>query len=176
MEAFTAKELFAQIKSDVRTHLKQANPRFLSAIGLCLFNPSFQMLFLYRWGHFFYCKKIPFRMVCEWLECIFFSCYINSEAEIGKNFIIAHPIGIVIGAAKIGNDVTIWQNVTIGSTGKTGRGMEYPVVGDKVRIFSHAVVVGKITIGAGATIGALSFVNKDVPAAATAVSGKKCIY
>ena len=107
--------------------------------------------------------------LCQWFQVVFFSSVIGRQAEIGKNFRIAHPIGIVIGQARIGNDVTIWQNVAIGATGTDEGVKQYPAIGNHVKLYAGAIVIGGITVGSGATVGALSLVKNDVPAQALAV-------
>jgi serine O-acetyltransferase len=79
---------------------------------------------------------------------------------------LPHPVGIVVGrGVVIGQDVTLYQNVTLGQPNETAG---YPTVGDGVIIYPNAVLIGNITIGAGAVIGANSFVNKDIPPGAVA--------
>ena len=95
-------------------------------------------------------------------------CAISSTARIGRRLSLPHPIGIVIGNnAVVGNDVTLYQNVTLGSHGKPGAGQAFPIILDRVRIYAGAVVIGGVTIGEGATIGANSVVLNDVPAGET---------
>jgi serine acetyltransferase len=76
-----------------------------------------------------------------------------------------HPLGIVIGRyVEIGWHCMIYQNVTIGAKSeKDGRDKKYPKIGNNVCIFAHVVIIGDITIGDNAVIGANTFVNKDVP-------------
>ena len=111
----------------------------------------------------------------EWLENVLFGCLIAFQAEIGRHFRIAHPIGIVIGLAKIGDNVAIWQNVTIGAIGRAGEKKSCPVIDDNVKIFASAVVAGGIRIGEGSTIGALAFINRDVPPHSLALT-ERTIY
>ena len=111
----------------------------------------------------------------EWLEIVLFGCLIAFQAEIGKQFRIAHPIGIVIGLAKIGDNVAIWQNVTIGAIGRVGENKSWPVIDDNVRIFASAVVAGGIRIGEGSTIGTLAFINRDIPPHSLALT-ERTIY
>lgn len=93
-----------------------------------------------------------------------FSCYINPKAKYGKDIRFPHPVGIVIGeGCNIGNNVTIFQNVTLGAArlgeGKEGR---YPNIEDDVTIFAGVVVIGNVIIGKGSTIGANSVVTSSV--------------
>lgn len=94
---------------------------------------------------------------------------IHPAATIGDGLFIDHGNGIVIGeTAEIGNNVTIYQGVTLGGTGK-GCGKRHPTIGDNVMISSGAIILGPVKIGAGSKVGAGSVVLKDVPANSTVV-------
>ena len=94
---------------------------------------------------------------------------IHPAAEIGSGFFIDHGMGVVIGeTAQIGNDVTLYQGVTLGGTG-FATGKRHPTVEDNVTIGSGAKLLGPITIGHGAKIGANSVVITDVPPNSTVV-------
>ena len=94
---------------------------------------------------------------------------IHPGAQIGERFFIDHGEGVVIGETTIiGNDVLIYQQVTLGGTGNE-HGKRHPTIGNNVIIGAGAKVLGNITIGDGAQIGAGAVVLKDVPAGATAV-------
>jgi serine O-acetyltransferase len=94
---------------------------------------------------------------------------IHPSANIGQGLFIDHGAGVVIGeTADIGNDVTLYQGVTLGGTG-FATGKRHPTVQDNVTIGSGAKLLGPITIGHGAKIGANSVVITDVPANSTVV-------
>ena len=94
---------------------------------------------------------------------------IHPAAKIGNDFFIDHGAGVVIGeTAEIGSGVTIYQGVTLGGTG-FARGKRHPTVEDDVTIGSGAKLLGPITVGHGAKIGANTVVIKDVPANSTVV-------
>lgn len=98
------------------------------------------------------------------------SCDISPKAVVGRNLMLTHPLCVVIGeGVVIGDNVKIWQQVTLGSHGKAGQGMSYPVIKDSVKIFVGSTVIGGVTVGCNATIGAHSLVLTDVPAGKTAV-------
>lgn len=81
-----------------------------------------------------------------------------------------HPIGIVInGNAKIGNNCTIWQNVTIGESCSPHKEYGCPTIGDNVQVFANSVIIGKVNIGSNSLIGAGSVVTKDIPPNSIAV-------
>jgi len=94
---------------------------------------------------------------------------IHPGATIGEGVFIDHGVGVVIGeTAEIGNNVTIYQGVTLGGTGKQ-KGKRHPTVGNNVMIGAGAKVLGAINIGHDAKIGAGSVVLKDVPPHSTVV-------
>ena len=96
---------------------------------------------------------------------------IHPGAKIGRNFFIDHGFTVIGETADIGNDVTIYQSVTLGGTNPaTGvAGKRHPTIRDRVVIGSGAQVLGPIDVGEGAKIGANAVVTKDVPAGATVV-------
>lgn len=95
---------------------------------------------------------------------------IHPGAKIGKNFFIDHGMGVVIGeTAEVGNNVLMYHGVTLGGTGKEKGVKRHPTVEDDVIIGSGAKVLGPVTIGKGAKIGANAVVLQDVPPYATAV-------
>ena len=96
---------------------------------------------------------------------------IHPGATIGRNFFIDHGFTVIGETAEIGDDVTIYQNVTLGGTNPSAgiAGKRHPTIGDHVVIGSGAQVLGPITVGAGAKVGANSVVTKDVAPGATMV-------
>ena len=96
---------------------------------------------------------------------------IHPGAKIGRNFFIDHGFTVIGETADIGNDVTIYQSVTLGGTNpSTGvAGKRHPTIRDRVVIGSGAQVLGPIDVGEGAKIGANAVVTKDVPPGATVV-------
>ena len=96
---------------------------------------------------------------------------IHPGAKIGRNFFIDHGFTVIGETAEIGDNVTIYQNVTLGGTNPSDGvpGKRHPTIGDDVVIGSGAQVLGPITIGKGAKIGANSVVTRDVAGGATMV-------
>ena len=118
---------------------------------------------LYRQGHYFLARKVSSR--CVRLTGI----DIHPAAQIGRRCFIDHGVGVVIGeTAVIGDDVLIYQGVTLGGTGKD-TGKRHPTVEDRVMLSTGAKVLGPITIGHDSKIGAGSVVLKDVPPFSTVV-------
>ncbi|MFG1342097.1 serine O-acetyltransferase EpsC [Xanthobacter autotrophicus] len=145
-----------------------ANLKF--KLRMFLMTPGFQFVFAVRLQELV--KPIPvigkaLRRIIWWLSCILFSSEFALGAEVGGGLYVPHPFGIVVGAAKLGRNVTLLQNVTIGR--KSRRDSCDPVIGDRVAIYSGAALLGSITIGTGSVIGANAVVVKDVPPGATAI-------
>lgn len=91
------------------------------------------------------------------------------SADIGCGPVFPHPFGIVIGeGVVIGDGAMIWQQVTIGSAGRSGKGREYPVLGASVRLYAKSTIVGAITVGDGAVVAAGAVVLADIPAGVVA--------
>ena len=119
--------------------------------------------FLYKKEHFFLARLIS--QIARFLTGI----EIHPGAKIGKRFFIDHGMGVVIGeTAEIGDDVMMYHQVTLGGTGKEC-GKRHPTVKNGVTIAAGSKILGAITIGENAKIGANSVVLKNVPANATVV-------
>lgn len=150
-------ELFSIVCEDVKYYSK---PRLSTIIRHILFDMSLRLLLMYRISRYCYLNKLHYlNYYIEYLEYKQTSCRIDCKASIGKKFRIAHPTGIIIGAATIGDNVTIWQNTTLGSDGKTN---EYPKIGDNVKIYANCIIVGDIQISNNSIIKAASIINRDV--------------
>jgi serine acetyltransferase len=109
-------------------------------------------------------NKRLFRLACCISNIIYyrFNCYISINSKVGKNLAFVHPIGNVIGnGVIIGDNCKIWQNVTIGA--KSDEELEYPYIGNNVKIYANAVIFGNIHVGDNAIIGSGAVVTKDVP-------------
>lgn len=139
-----------------------------------LYSPSFRILLNYRLGKYFFERNSPvFRRLAKYFKAQMIvrrSCQFSYKCEIGKALKLPHPIGIVIGDGVIIKDnIEVYQQVTIGSHGKKGQPLAYPVVENNVKIFAGAKIIGGINIGENAIIGANALVNINVPANAKAV-------
>jgi serine O-acetyltransferase len=123
-----------------------------------------------RIAHTLYRLKVPvlprlLMHLSRWMTGV----EIHPAARIGRGFFIDHGMGVVIGeTAVIGDNVTLFQGVTLGGTGKE-RGKRHPTVGNNVVIGAGAKVLGNITIGEGSIIGANAVVIRDVPGHSTVV-------
>lgn len=127
-------------------------------------------IWIHRAAHLLYQLKIPLlpRLISQIMRLLTL-IEIHPGAQIGRRLFIDHGCGVVIGETSvIGHDVTIFQGVTLGGTGKE-KGKRHPTIGDKVVIGAEAIILGNINIGDKAFIGAGSVVIKPVPAGATVV-------
>ena len=128
-------------------------------------------ILLHRWAHLLYRLKVPVlpRLISQFSRLLTL-IEIHPGAKIGKRFFIDHGNGVVIGeTAEIGIDVTVYQGVTLGGTGKE-RGKRHPTIGNNVVIGAGAIVLGNIRVSDGARIGAGAVVTKSVPAPMLTVS------
>ena len=118
-------------------------------------NPSFRACFFVR------CAQFSPKFLFWFFRSILVSfCNIDygRGCKIGKGLLLPHPIGIVFGGGCIiGDNLTIYQNVTIGT-----KKNKYPIIGDNVTIYCNSVVVGKVILGSDCIIGALSFIDKNI--------------
>lgn len=132
--------------------------------------PSFKVLIYYKIAHYFYIKKHYWiaRYISERAKRKT-GIEIHPGASIGKSLFIDHGVGVVIGeTAIIGDNVTIFHDVTLGGTGKE-KGKRHPTIGNNVLIGSSAKVFGNIIIGDNVKIGANSVILNDVPDGVTIV-------
>lgn len=162
------------IGEDARQFLRTWNmsrkPNLVLWLRLIFLTPGFQLIALLRVQNSV--GRVPLigtvlRRLVTYFISIYFAVDIEPGAELGAGVRFPHPTGIVIGArAKLGRGVVILQNVTIGQRHDDDKRM--PVIGDGAVIGAGACIVGAITIGAGARIGANSVVTHDVPDGAVA--------
>lgn len=161
--------MFRDLREDIQVVMER-DPAARSRLEVLCCYPGVQILFLYRWAHRLYEGRFFFlaRLLMTWGRMLT-GIDIHPGARIGRRLFIDHGMGVVIGeTAEIGVDVTIYQGVTLGGTGKE-RGKRHPTVGNRVLIASGAKVLGNITIGDDASIGGGAVVLRSVPAGATAV-------
>jgi len=127
-------------------------------------------VWIHRVAHLLYRLHIPVvpRIISQ-IGRLLTQIEIHPGADIGKGFFIDHGAGVVIGeTAEIGDNVTIYQGVTLGGTGMQ-KGKRHPTIGDNVVIGASAIILGAITIGDNSRIGAAAVVTKSVPANSTVV-------
>lgn len=149
--------------------IRERDPAINSPAEVFLY-PCFWAVLWYRLAHRLYLKKRYFaaRMISQ-CTARRTGIEIHPGAKIGKGFFIDHGHGVVIGeTAEIGDNVTLYQGVTLGGTGKE-HGKRHPTIGNNVMISAGAKVLGSITIGDNCKIGAGSVVLKPVPPNSTVV-------
>lgn len=149
--------------------VKEKDPAIKSSIEVLLYS-GFWANINHRIAHWLYKKKLFFlaRFVSQ-LSRFLTGIEIHPGAKIGKGFFIDHGMGVVIGeTCEIGDNVLIYQGVTLGGTGKDS-GKRHPTIGNNVLIGSGAKVLGPIIVGDNVKIGSGSVVLKDVPDNVTAV-------
>ena len=149
--------------------IKEKDPALTSIIEVFMY-PCFKAMIYYKISHYFYKKKhfLIARYISEKAKRKT-GIEIHPGATIGKGLFIDHGTGVVIGeTAIIGDNVTMFHGVTLGGTGKE-KGKRHPTVGNNVFIGCGAKLLGNITIGDNAKIGANAVILKDVPQSATAV-------
>ncbi len=154
---------------DIKTAQKK-DPAAKSFLEVLLLYPGLHALIIQRIAHFFY--KIHWFFLARYLSQLsrwYSGIEIHPGAEIGRRFFIDHGMGVVIGeTAIIGDDVLLYQGVTLGGTGLE-KGKRHPTVGNNVVIGAGAKILGNITIGDNSYVGANAVVIKDVPANSTVV-------
>ncbi len=163
------KRALNKIKEDIKViYEKDPAANNLAEVIFCY--PGFQALLLHRIAHKLAYWKVPFLpRYISYLTRIITGIEIHPKARIGNRFFIDHGEGVVIGeTAIIGDDVLIYQQVTLGGTGSE-HGKRHPTIGNGVIIGAGAKVLGNITIGDNVRIGAGSVVIDNVPDNCTVV-------
>lgn len=158
-----------KLKEDIKV-IYENDPAANNLLEVILCYPGLHALIMYRLAHRLYKWNIPFfpRLISH-LTRIITGIEIHPAAKIGRRLFIDHGEGIVIGeTTEIGNDVLIYQQVTLGGTGKE-KGKRHPTIGNNVIIGAGAKVLGNITIGDNCRVGAGSVVIQNVPEHSTVV-------
>ncbi len=157
------------LKQDIDTIFEQ-DPAARSYLEVVLTYSGLHAIWAHRLAHGFYKRKFYFiARVISQISRFFTGIEIHPGARIGRGLFIDHGMGVVIGeTCEIGDNVTLYQGVTLGGTGKE-KGKRHPTVKDGALIATGAKVLGSITVGEGARIGAGSVVLKDVPPNSTVV-------
>lgn len=161
--------LFKRMKEDMDVVFEQ-DPAARTYFEVFLTYSGLHAVWAHRIAHGFYKRKFFFiaRAISQ-ISRFFTGIEIHPGAKIGRRLFIDHGMGVVIGeTCDIGDDVIIFQGVTLGGTGKE-KGKRHPTVKNNALIASGAKVLGSITIGENAKIGAGSVVLKDVPDHSTVV-------
>lgn len=161
--------MFDRIKEDIKA-FKDRDPAARSSLEIWLLYPGFKAIRahrrahrLYEKGHFFLARLVSQRCARKT------GIEIHPGAKIGRRLVIDHGTGVVIGeTAEIGDDVLIYQGVTLGGTGKDV-GKRHPTVGNNVMISAGAKVLGPFKIGDNSRVAAGAVVLEEVPPNCTVV-------
>jgi serine O-acetyltransferase len=167
----TAQRIAREIRCDVAS-ARERDPaaRGVSSLEILLNWPGVHALLAHRVSHAMHAARVPLlpRAMALVTRAVT-NIEIHPAASIGQGLFIDHGTGVVVGeTAQIGDNVTLYQGVTLGGTG-FATGKRHPTVQDNVTIGSGAKLLGPITIGHGAKIGANSVVITDVPPNSTVV-------
>lgn len=161
--------MFKRLREDIAVVMER-DPAARSKLEVVLTYSGLHAIWFHRISHRLWKRNFPTlaRMVSQlgrWLTGI----EIHPGARIGKGLFIDHGMGVVIGeTCEIGDNVTLYQGVTLGGTGKE-KGKRHPTIGNNVLIASGAKVLGSMKIGDNSKIGAGSVVLKEVPPNSTVV-------
>ncbi len=160
--------ILKRVKEEIAV-IRERDPAIHSSMEVFLY-PSFKVMVHYRIAHKLYLKKHYF--LARWVSqrgARKTGIEIHPGARIGKGFFIDHGNGVIIGeTAIVGDNVTLYQGVTLGGTGKE-QGKRHPTIGNNVMISAGAKVLGSFKIGDNSKIGAGSVVLEEVPPNSTVV-------
>ena len=161
--------LFASIREDIRAVFER-DPAATSTFAVLLCYPGLHSVWGQRITHWLW--RHNRRLLARWLSQVvrlFTGIEIHPGAQIGRRLFIDHGMGVVIGeTAIVGDDVTLYQGVTLGGTGKE-RGKRHPTLCDNVFVGNNSNILGNITVGENSRVGAGSVVLRDVPPNSTVV-------
>jgi serine O-acetyltransferase len=150
--------------------VRDRDPAATSTLEIITTYPGLHAIWLHRVAHYLHGRGVPglpraISIFSRWLTGV----EIHQGATIGQGFFIDHGMGVVIGeTTEIGDDVTLYQGVTLGGTGKE-KGKRHPTIEDGVVIAVGASVLGAITVGKNSKVGAGAVVIQDVPENCTVV-------
>ncbi|HED24768.1 MAG TPA: serine O-acetyltransferase [Firmicutes bacterium] len=161
--------MFRRIHQDISA-VKDRDPAAKSTLEVLFCYPGLHAILCHRLAHFFYRRGLVLLpRIISHLSRFMTGIEIHPGAEIGESFFIDHGMGVVIGETTIiGSNVTLYQGVTLGGTGKE-KGKRHPTIGNNVVIGAGAKVLGPIDIGDNCRIGAGSVVLRPAPANSTVV-------
>ena len=161
--------MFSTVREQIDTVFRE-DPAAKSALEIFLCYPGFHAVLSHRLCHKLYRWHVPLlpRFISQ-ITRFFTGIEIHPGATIGRRFFIDHGMGVVIGeTTEIGNDVLLYQGVTLGGTGNE-KGKRHPTLGNNVVVGTGAKVLGNIQIGDNVKIGAGSVVVHPVPSHSTVV-------
>ncbi|MGO1394163.1 MAG: serine O-acetyltransferase [Halomonas sp.] len=161
--------MFQRLREDINSVFDR-DPAARNFLEVLTNYPGLHALLLHRCGHWLWKQNLKWlartlSTFSRWLTGI----EIHPGATVGRRFFIDHGMGVVIGeTALVGDNVTLYQGVTLGGT-SWSKGKRHPTLGDGVIVGAGAKILGPFTVGAGAKIGSNAVVTKEVPPGATVV-------
>lgn len=161
--------MFGRLRRDIQAVFDR-DPAAKSVIEVLLCYPGLHAVIMHRVAHAFYKRRLFLlaRLISH-ISRFLTGIEIHPGAKIGEGFFIDHGSGVVIGeTAEVGDNVTIYQGVTLGGTGKE-KGKRHPTIGNNVVISTGAKILGSFTIGDNSKIGAGSVVLRPIPPNSTVV-------
>jgi len=161
--------MFKRLRRDIEAVLER-DPAARSVLEVLLCYPGLKAIWAHRIAHWLWERdfKLLARVISQ-IARFFTQIEIHPGAKIGEGVFIDHGCGVVIGeTAEIGNNVTIYQGVTLGGTGKE-KGKRHPTIEDNVVIGAGARILGSFRVGANSRIGAGAVVLREVPPNSTVV-------
>jgi serine O-acetyltransferase len=161
--------LFGRIRDDIRS-IKERDPAARTKLEVLLCYPGLWAVWIHRVSHWLWRHKLrlPARILSQ-VGRFYTGVDIHPGALIGRRLFIDHATGVVIGeTAIVGSDVTMYQGVTLGGTGKQ-HGKRHPTICDNVFVGNNANILGNVTVGENSRVGAGSVVLSDVPPNSTVV-------
>jgi serine O-acetyltransferase len=161
--------MWERIKEDIQV-ISQRDPALRSVWEIALAYPGFHAVLLHRLAHWLWQRNLTtLARFISHVGRFLTGIEIHPGAKIGRRFFIDHGMGVVIGeTTEIGNDVTLYQGVTLGGT-STKPIKRHPTIEDSVTIFSGAAVLGPVTVGRHSRVGAGSVLVTSVPPHSTVV-------
>lgn len=161
--------MFDNFRGTIKAY-KQRDPASRSGLEIFLLYPGVHATIMHWFAHFLWRHKLIFisRLMSQ-INRGLTGIEIHPGAHIGKRFVIDHGMGIVIGeTAEVGDDVILYQGVTLGGTGKE-KGKRHPTIGNNVLVGTGAKVLGPFKVGDNSRIAANAVVLEEVPPDSTAV-------
>ncbi|MFG6179269.1 serine O-acetyltransferase [Halomonas sp. THAF12] len=161
--------MFQRLREDINSVFAR-DPAARNFLEVLTNYPGLHALLVHRLSHWLWQKNLKWlARTLSSLARWFTGIEIHPGATIGRRFFIDHGMGVVIGeTAEVGDDVTLYQGVTLGGT-SWNKGKRHPTLEDGVIVGAGAKILGPFTVGAGAKVGSNAVITKEVPAGATVV-------
>jgi serine O-acetyltransferase len=161
-DRYGVRQLASELRDDLSLYGKG---RIVRSLLTMLFDSRFQLPALYRLSRWMAGGRLSFlSLVLKWFQYLLMASEISPRAKLGRRVHFPHPTGVVIGdGVVIEDDVWVFQQVTIGSHGRSEDDAAYPVIGQGAKLYVGSKILGGIRVGARATVGANAVVLNDIP-------------